>query len=79
MSSSNSFNECSSATVRAIGTLTLTGYQRDIWIAGAYLPRVPLFHVGGYQRLRERVDLEVLRACAIRALASNDVLRLRFG
>src|SRR6266511_6062981 len=66
------------APVRVSGRFPLPAYQSDIWITNSVHPDLPQFNTFVYERLTGNLDLDVLKACAARAVARHDGLRLRF-
>ncbi|MFE0191075.1 amino acid adenylation domain-containing protein [Streptomyces sp. NPDC058989] len=59
--------------------ISLTAYQRDIWVAGRQEPESPQFNCVLHERLQGDVDHEVLVGCVERALSRHESFRLRFG
>ncbi|GLX34125.1 non-ribosomal peptide synthetase [Streptomyces roseochromogenus] len=57
----------------------LTSYQRDVWAAASQAPRSPQFNGVLHERLRGRLDHDVLTRCVENALRRHGTFRLRFG
>lgn len=59
--------------------MSLTAYQRDIWIGSARFPGLPSFNVSAHVRISGELDIDLLMRCMRRTVTSNDALRLHFG
>ncbi|MGH3772432.1 MAG: amino acid adenylation domain-containing protein [Pseudonocardiaceae bacterium] len=57
----------------------LTSYQRDVWVSNAHLPGHPQFTCMISERFDGTVDLDLLRACTLRAVLRHDAWHLRFA